>query len=178
MKRLALLVLPMSLVGCGHADSRPAHEAQLSLVGMTSADLQSCAGIPDKSMRIDNRTEIFTYTYKNDATGGVEIILPVIGGGYQLGGSGSNCSANMRLVDGRVYSVFYSGNNDRPVGTDGVCAPIIRGCMRRPQASMTPMTAETRHNVSAFSQPPAPPPPAPPPAPATDRVVRMEPVGR
>ncbi|WP_149535898.1 hypothetical protein [Siccirubricoccus phaeus] len=177
MKRLVLLALPVCFASCGHQESRLAHEAQLSLVGMSSADLQSCAGVPDKSSRIDDRTEVFTYIYKSDVTGGVQVTLPIIGGGYQIGASGSNCSANMRLVDGRVHSVFYSGNNDRPIGTDGVCAPIIRGCMRRPQATMTPMTGQAGHDVSAFSQPPAPPPPAPPPA-ATDAVVRMEPVGR
>lgn len=173
MHRPASLALLTLLAACGYADSYMAHEAQLRMQGMTSQDLQSCAGIPDKTKRLDDRTELLGYTLKNDATGGVEISLPVFGGGYTVGGSGTSCTATFRLTDGRVSGVFYSGNNDRPVGEDGVCAPLIRGCMRRPMPSMAPLTDATQSEASAFRQPPAPPVP-PPPAPA---VVRMEPVG-
>ena len=106
--------------------------------------------------------------------------LPIIGGGYTIGGSGSSCTANFRLVDNKVAALFYSGNNDRMVGEDGVCEPIIRGCMRRPQSSMLPVSQQT--NASAFSQPPAPPTPVQttPAAPVVDpdAVVRMPTVGR
>jgi hypothetical protein len=72
-----------------------------------------------------------------------------------------------------VAGLSYSGNNDRPHGTDGVCAPIVRGCMRRPQASMVPLTRETEAQSSAYHQPPAPPL-----QPAESEVVRMPAVGR
>ncbi len=180
MRRYVILSAMLTFSGCGYEDSRMAHQAQINLAGLSSADLQACAGVPDKAKKIDDRTEILTYNLKNDASGGVEITLPVIGGGYTIGGSGSSCNANIRLVDNRVQSIFYSGNNDRPIGTDGVCAPIVRGCMRRPQAGMLP-PEQTRPLSSAFSQPaaPIPPPvPAPAPAPAAPEVVRMPTVGR
>jgi hypothetical protein len=150
-----------------------AHQAQIDMVGMTATDLQSCAGIPDKTKRLDERTELFSYVLKNESTGGIQVNLPVVGGGYTLGGSGNSCTATFRLTDHRVSGVFYAGNNDRPVGEDGVCSHIVRGCMRRPLPSMTRAT-EDAPEASAFYQPPAPPEPAP----AMASVVRMEPVGR
>ncbi|APT56518.1 hypothetical protein RQ831_11360 [Roseomonas gilardii] len=176
------LILPtlLALASCGYGASDTAHQAQINMVGMTAADLQSCAGVPDKTSKIDAHTQIFTYALKNDSTGGIEVTLPIIGGGYTIGGSGSSCTANFRLVDNKVAALFYSGNNDRMVGEDGVCEPIIRGCMRRPQSSMLPVSQQT--NASAFSQPPAPPTPvqAAPAAPVVDpdAVVRMPTVGR
>ena len=172
MTRPAILAATLLLASCGYEDSRLAHEAQISLVGMSAADLQACAGVPDRAKKLDDGTEVFTYTLKNDAAGGVNITLPIIGGGYTLGGSGSSCNANIRVADSRVQDVFYSGNNDRPVGTDGVCAPIFRGCMRRPQPGMTPIAAENRPALSAYVQPPASSPStdmadATPPSPAT-----------
>ncbi|WP_338663610.1 hypothetical protein VQH23_00275 [Pararoseomonas sp. SCSIO 73927] len=172
MNRPAALSLLLLLAACGYADSRLAHQAQLDMQGMTATDLQACAGIPDRTKQLDPRTELFSYALKNESTGGVQVTLPVIGGDITLGGSGNACTATFRLTDGRVSGLFYTGNNDRPVGQDGVCAMIVRGCMRRPMPSMAPVAGD---GASAFRQPPAQPELPPPPAPA---VVRMEPVGR
>ena len=178
MRSPILIGALFALTGCGYADSRMAHQAQVNMTGMSLADLQSCAGVPDKASKIDDRTQILTYSYKSDTSGGIDVTLPLVGGGYTLGGSGSNCNATFRVVDNKVASLFYSGNNDRPNGEDGVCAPIVRGCMRRPQASMMPLTDETIGQTSAYRQPPAPvlQTPAPPPEPA-ETVVRMPTVG-
>jgi len=165
MRRLsplaAILAAISALAGCGYEDSRTAHEAQISLVGLSSSDLQACAGVPDRAKTLPDGTEVLTYVLKNDASGGVDITLPIIGGGYTLGGSGSSCNANVRIADNRVRDVFYSGNNDRAIGTDGVCAPIMRGCLRRPQPGMTPITASNRGALSAYGQPPVTTPPGP-----------------
>lgn len=174
MHRPATLLSLILLAACGYSDSRMAHEAQISMMGMTASDLQSCVGIPDKTKRLDARTELLSYVLKNDTSGGVELTLPVIGGGYTLGGSGTSCTATFRITDDRVSGLFYSGNNDRPVGQDGVCSHIIRGCMRRPMPSMTATDDERVEAASAHYQPPAPVLP-PEPAPT---VIRMEPVGR
>jgi hypothetical protein len=173
MKHPSMLAIALTLASCGYGDSRMAHQAQINMVGMTLADLQSCAGVPDRASKVDDRTEVLTYVLKNDATGGLEMTLPIIGSGYKIGGGASNCNAHFRVVGGRVAGLFYSGNNDRPPGTDGVCAPIVRGCMRRAQASMVPLTRETEAQSSAYHQPPAPPP-----QPAEPEVVRMPTVGR
>jgi hypothetical protein len=34
------------------------------------------------------------------------------------------------VVDGKVAELNYTGDNDDIVSTEGVCAPIVRGCLR------------------------------------------------
>jgi hypothetical protein len=58
--------------------------------------------VPDRASKVDDRTEVLTYVLKNDATGGLEITLPIIGSGYKVGGGASNCNAHFRVVGGRV----------------------------------------------------------------------------
>jgi hypothetical protein len=36
----------------------------------------------------------------------------------------------VRVVDGKVAGVNYTGDNDEFIGKEGVCAPIFRGCLR------------------------------------------------
>ena len=92
--------------------------------------LKSCAGIPTRTERLDARTALYSYENKYERTGGAEVTLPIIGGGFSLGGSGSYCHAIVRVVDGRVAAVNYAGDNDDMIGREGICAPIFRGCMR------------------------------------------------
>ena len=54
----------------------------------------------------------------------------MVGGGFKIGNSGSYCHADVRVVDGRVAELNYTGDNDDFVGKEGVCAPIVRGCLR------------------------------------------------
>jgi hypothetical protein len=121
-----------------------AHRAQINRVDMTLADLQRCAGVTDKATRIDDRTQILTCNVNNDSAGGVEVTLPVVGGGYTVGGSGSHCRATFRVEENRVASLFCSGNNDRPIGEDGVrrCPPLIHSrpprFRRRSRSRTTP----------------------------------------
>lgn len=67
---------------------------------------------------------------KNENTGGVEVGIPVVGGRFKIGKSGSYCHAIVRVVDGKVAELNYTGDNDDVVGREGVCAPIVRGCLR------------------------------------------------
>ena len=73
-----------------------------------------------------------------------------------LGGSGNICSANFRLVDNRVTDVHYTGADDLTIGNDGVCEPVIRGCMRQPEATMQPVTGPDYDQSSAYSSPAVP----------------------
>jgi hypothetical protein len=59
-----------------------------------------------------------------------EVYVPVVGGVAKIAGSGSYCQAIIRVVDGKVAAVNYTGDNDDFVGKEGVCAPIVRGCLR------------------------------------------------
>jgi hypothetical protein len=127
-------VLPCLIVlalvgGCASGDV-VAQRGRHLIVGMDVETLQSCAGIPTRTKRLDAQTELYSYENRYERTGGAQITLPIIGGGFSIGGSGSYCHAIVRVVDGRVAAVNYTGDNDELIGKEGVCAPIFRGCLR------------------------------------------------
>ncbi|UFN51149.1 hypothetical protein LPC08_11345 [Roseomonas sp. OT10] len=136
-------LIPVTLLLLASCGAHVAEEGREQLVGMKADDLQSCAGIPTRTKRLDPRTELFSYEQKNDNRGGVSMSLPMLGG-FTIGGSGSYCTALFRLTDGRVTGVRYTGDNDDTFGREGVCAPIVRGCLRHgrePDAVLPPEPA-------------------------------------
>lgn len=143
------------LTGCGYGASRISHEAQYSMIGMSVNDLEACAGPPDKTTRLNGEAQIFTYEYKPGANNGFNVDLPLNLGGISLGGAGSYCRADLRLVGDRVTELHYTGDDDKAIGNDGVCAPLIRGCIRQPEPTMTDPT-HAWDRASAFHAPPVP----------------------
>lgn len=128
------LLLPSSvlvlLVGACASDNDVAQKGRALILGMDARSLQTCAGIPTRTTQLDPQTELYSYEIKYENTGGAQITLPLIGGGFKFGGSGSYCHALVRLVADRVAGVNYTGDNDEFIGREGVCAPIFRGCLR------------------------------------------------
>ena len=118
------------LIGACATGNDVAKKGREFVIGMDARTLQSCAGIPTRTKPLDSRTEFYSYENHYGHTGGLEITLPLIGGGIKAGGSGSYCHAIVRIVDGRVVGVNYTGDNDELIGKEGVCAPIFRGCLR------------------------------------------------
>jgi len=158
MKRsfLSLSVAALTtLGGCGTYDSHVAHQAQVAMLGMTADDLQSCAGVPDKTTKINDRTSVYDYKLAPGTTGSLTATLPLVGG-VTLGGAGPFCTASFRIIDGRVSDVHYSGDDDKTFGDDAICVPIIRGCMRQPEASMRQDEKATWHETSLWHEPPPP----------------------
>ena len=68
MRHPLILSSLLALASCGYEAADTAHQAQINMVGMTSADLQSCAGVPDKTSKIDARTQIFSYILSGGLT--------------------------------------------------------------------------------------------------------------
>ena len=141
--------LPCSLVpflvgacATGHDVAEKGREA---VVGMNAPSFQACAGIPTRTKQLDPRTELLSYEIKNENTGGVQVTVPIVGGGFKLGSSGSYCHAVVRIVDGKVVEVNYTGDNDDIVGKEGVCAPIVRGCLRAHEQDPEVRTAHKAH---------------------------------
>lgn len=124
------------------------------MIGVDENDMQACAGIPDKIKKIDDHTTIYEYQRsRNIETSANSTLIPVqslqnivnaIGGG-----DGKSCIADFRVVDGKVQDVYYSGDNDMLIGTDGVCATVVRGCVRRAVAS----GRRPKGWISAFVEP-------------------------
>lgn len=118
------------LVGACSPTHVVADRGRESIFGMDADTLKSCAGIPTRTDQLGARTALYSYEIKYERTGGAQITFPIVGGGFSLGGSGSYCHAIVRVVDGRVAAVNYTGDNDDLIGKEGICAPIFRGCLR------------------------------------------------
>jgi hypothetical protein len=155
-RRFLVLAGSVLLSGCGYTASKQAHQAQISMIGMTEADLHACAGPPDKVITLSDRAHILNYTYKPAANGGFNVQLPLNLGGVSLGGSGTYCSANFRVVNHRVTELHYTGDDDKATGNDGVCEPIVRGCLRQPEGSMQPIGGKDQPEASGFHSPAVP----------------------
>jgi len=151
----------LSLSGCGYFDSREAHRAQLAMIGMTSNDLQACAGVPNTTKVLNDTTQIYQYTATmNLPTASDSTIIPVQQllnmTQVTLGGAGTTCKAIIRLDHDRVSEVHYAGDDDEIIGSDGICSIITRGCARQPEASMHKVSGGPFGPVSAFHSPRGP----------------------
>ena len=132
-----ILAVLLALGGCSSPGAHVAEEARHALIGMTSDDLQACAGIPNRSKTLSDGTELLSYEQRNANLGGLNLSLPLIGG-FSVAGSGSYCHALFRVAHGRVIGLNYTGDNDDTLGRDGVCAPLVRGCLRYPDPAFQP----------------------------------------
>ncbi|MGD9885828.1 hypothetical protein [Reyranella sp.] len=145
MTRSVPVLLVVLLVGaCGIPGHQVAKEGRRTIVGMNADAVQSCAGIPTRTKRLDRRTEIFSYERTNENIGGIQVNIPIIGGGFKVSGTGSYCHAIMRVVDGKVAELNYTGDNDDQAGRESVCAPIVRGCVRAHDNDPESKTAQGR----------------------------------
>lgn len=156
MRRAAIMLATLALTGCGYSESRQAHLAQISMIGMSSADLLSCAGPPVKSTKISSVAHVDSYSYSPANNNGFTLTLPLSLGGVALGGSGTGCTASVRVVNNKVTEVHYTGADDETIGNDGVCDPIFRGCLRQPEPTMQSVTGPNYDKSSAFHSPPVP----------------------
>ncbi|QDH17792.1 hypothetical protein [Swingsia samuiensis] len=154
-----IILSAVTLSGCGYFDSRNAHRAQIEMIGMTSYDLQACAGIPGSVKKLNNTTEIWQYSASKTLTtlSGDSGFFPVQSfvNIYQsaLGGGGNSCHMILRLDHDRVSEIHYAGNDDEYIGTDGICSLITRGCGRQRESTMHRVNAGPFGPVSAFHSP-------------------------
>ncbi|MCH4023268.1 MAG: hypothetical protein LKE62_07880 [Acetobacter sp.] len=116
-----IYIIILSLSGCGIDNSSDAHKAQRELVGIEVNTLYSCAGLPNAQQRLEDGSYIFEY-YKNV---------------YKLKQEktniflGKSCIAIIRSRDNKIIQIHYSGDNDELFGKEGVCASILRTCLRK-----------------------------------------------
>jgi hypothetical protein len=132
-----LPLLCLILAACAPTGARVADTARHQLVGMDVNDLQACAGIPNRTQTLGDGTRLLSYEQKNDNVGGFNVNLPVVGG-FSLAGSGTYCHVLVRVAQNRVIGINYTGDNDDVAGENGVCAPIVRGCVRQPVPAFVP----------------------------------------
>jgi hypothetical protein len=132
VRRVALAGLVL-LAGCSVGDSRTADRAERSLIGMQEVDLLTCMGVPDEQAAFGS-TKILTYY--STSTSSTSISIPLIGG---IGDSyGGYCHTIVKLQNGRVMGVRYTGETNAFVAPNAYCASTVRGCVNDPPAPTMP----------------------------------------
>jgi hypothetical protein len=136
------------LTSCSINDSNLAARAQKTLLGMNEVTLQTCLGVPDQKS-VFNTTEILTYYATSTSSSSYSI--PIIGGiGFSNGGY---CHAIIRLDNGLVTAIRYSGEDRAFAAPDAYCAPIVGSCVTNPPTP-TPLSLITPP-ASSFPDKPA-----------------------
>jgi hypothetical protein len=125
--RVSALICGVSLAGCSVGDSHLAARARTSLVGMNELTLQTCMGVPDEKSVFGN-SEVLTYYATSTSSSNFSI--PVVGGiGFSNGGY---CHTIIRLDNGLVTGVRYTGESRAFAAPNAYCAPTVGGCVDNP----------------------------------------------
>ena len=135
--RLLALAGALLIAACASADSERALRAQTELIGMPTAQLLSCAGVPDRS-RTAGDIEYFTYENERfESTGGASV--GVFGGSGHVGGgirvplatqvTSDYCEATFTLRNGVVTELVYNTARGNGVRRYSVCGRIVESCL-------------------------------------------------
>lgn len=133
IRALALIILAF-LGGCS---AYTVDEARSRVVGMNAPDLISCAGIPDKMMKISSDEMLIQY----DRPAGTASVfsVKVLGLADVAVGRPGACHAQFRILrDGVVSGASFSGTSFSLSGPQGDCAPIVRECVTHPDRTALP----------------------------------------
>lgn len=133
--------LPVTLTACGYWDAREAHRAQYEMIGMTTYDLQACAGGPNSTKTLNDTTAVWEYDINRSIPSLPDSgLIPASAAisAYQsiFGGAGASCRMLIRIDHDRVSEVHYAGDDDEYLGQDGICSMLTRGCARQPEGTM------------------------------------------
>ncbi len=110
------LVLCIGTTGCSvHKRVKMAERAPSELVGLSKADLLSCAGVPVRSEKVD---DLEFLTYKSGGTRGF------------FCRSGRYCEVTFTLQNSIVEKVTYTGNTGGRFSQGEQCAYAIASCLQ------------------------------------------------
>lgn len=116
-------------------EAAPALAARQAMLGMDQTDVRMCAGFPTAKTDVGVRGEIWAFKNTSDQ-GNLNISLPRVATGPLQGGAGAiglsssgTCSVQVRFEEGRVVQVEYAGDNNTPNSINGMCVPIVDGCV-------------------------------------------------
>lgn len=139
--RMACILICVTLSGCaGHI----VHQTRDVMIGKSWEDILACVGIPDKTETTDSGLTVVQWQYTQSQTVGTislaaiaAIAAPIIavpatmasGSTFSLSGSG-DCKAIGTVRNGTLTGLKFSGENSTVLtGKEGLCAPIVRGCV-------------------------------------------------
>lgn len=117
----------VGLLGLQAACSTLPDRARHALVGLSRADLVSCAGIPDQD-EIRDGQEVLVWRQDQPVQGPLDLKTP-FSFELSLGGHGT-CHVMATLRSGHVQKIVYSGPSATLEGPNAACGPVVRGCLR------------------------------------------------
>lgn len=119
----------LSLILLSSCAGVPASESETKLVGYTLPDILSCAGKPDQSVAINHDDVIIEYEQNTPVQPNFNI-GGIYGVSLGLGGIGT-CKMVVRVHDGYVGSIHYTGPSWTVAGLKSACTPMIKSCYSR-----------------------------------------------
>jgi hypothetical protein len=131
---LTACMVPDDIKSIAGEDSTAA-SARTEMVGLSETELRMCAGFPDATS--DRGSEGQIWSFRRSTQGGNTNLvlpattfgmLPAVGGAVNIAPSG-NCNTQVRLVEGKVAEVEFSGDNNRPGGRNALCATMVDSCV-------------------------------------------------
>ncbi|MBV8169403.1 MAG: hypothetical protein JO021_21590 [Alphaproteobacteria bacterium] len=120
-----LVVAALAVSGCAVERSNHADRARTDLVGISKAELFSCAGLPDDTQKVGDDEFV---TYRNDLLTSGGITMPIIGGGVNFFDS-KYCHATFVIRNGRAQALHYAGNASSLGAELDQCGYIIDTCI-------------------------------------------------
>ncbi len=119
-------------------------KVQSALLQKDWTTVMACAGVPAKTLDINDQTKIAEWDYDENkvssslSLGAISSILtPILaapsllisGDQFSVSGDG-NCKIIAEFVDNKLISLKFGGDNTTIfTGHEGVCEPVLRGCL-------------------------------------------------
>jgi hypothetical protein len=129
--RIFAVLVPFLLTGCAVQRAEVAARAQKNLVGMSKAELLSCAGVPLRQDRAEG-LEFLTYAGGGDVVSQAVVTQTSPSNGVASGKSARRyCEATFVLRDGRVERVNYQGRTGGLLTKGEQCAFIVESCLKQ-----------------------------------------------
>ncbi len=109
--------------------------ARSEMLGLTRTQIRMCAGFPNDTADAGDDGEIWSFRTPNQR-GNMNValpattygVLPAIGGSFNLS-PGGFCHTQVRLVDGVVAEVEFSGDNNRTGSRNALCTSLVDSCV-------------------------------------------------
>ncbi|MCP1229259.1 hypothetical protein [Acetobacter fabarum] len=124
LRKFASFGLLLLASACSSLPLRAKHD----LIGMGRSDLIACAGVPDNVATLSDG-EVLQWRQDQQVQGPLTLKGP-FSLELDLSGHGT-CHVIIRLRQGHVINVEYTGPSDTLLGHYAACVPLIQACEKR-----------------------------------------------
>lgn len=137
---LCAAAICIGLTAC--AGEKVTEEARTSLVATTLPDIISCAGKPDKFTQISSTDWVIQY---EDAIARPAITMKgPLSTELDIASTNAVCHAVMRIHNGYVVSMHFTGPSLTINGPNGACIPMIKECLHHKDNTSIPYNYDSK----------------------------------